>query len=102
MTAVTAAIAADRCPVVPAPEVTMTFVRTVLGDIDAGDLGVTYAHEHLVIDGGRPVELEPDFVLADVDADGDRGRRGDGRSACAASSTRCRPTPAATPSSWPS
>jgi predicted metal-dependent phosphotriesterase family hydrolase len=42
------------------------FVRTVLGDIDAGALGVTYAHEHLVIDGGRPVELEPDFLLADV------------------------------------
>ena len=27
----------------------MTFIRTVLGDINAaGDLGVTYAHEHLV------------------------------------------------------
>src|SRR6188474_1481677 len=45
----------------------MTFVRTVLGDIDPSDLGVTYAHEHLVIDGGRPVELYPDFLLADVD-----------------------------------
>jgi phosphotriesterase-related protein len=45
----------------------MTFVRTVLGDVDPGELGVTYAHEHLVIDGGRPVELSPDFLLADVD-----------------------------------
>lgn len=45
----------------------MTLVRTVLGDIHAADLGPTYAHEHLVIDGGRPVELEPDFLLADVD-----------------------------------
>ncbi len=45
----------------------MTFIRTVLGDIDPADLGPTYAHEHLVIDGGRPVELEPDFLLADVD-----------------------------------
>lgn len=45
-----------------------TFVRTVLGDIDPGALGVTYAHEHLVIDGGRPVELEPDFELSDVEA----------------------------------
>lgn len=45
----------------------MTFVRTVLGDVDPSSLGVTYAHEHLVIDGGRPVELEPDFLLADVD-----------------------------------
>ena len=45
----------------------MTFVRTVLGDIDPGQLGVTYAHEHLVIDGGRPVQLEPDFDLGDVE-----------------------------------
>ena len=45
----------------------MTFIRTVLGDVDPADLGVTYAHEHLVIDGGRPVELYPDFLLADVD-----------------------------------
>src|SRR4029079_9054139 len=43
------------------------FVRTVVGDIDPGALGVTYAHEHLVIDGGRPVQLEPDFELSDVD-----------------------------------
>jgi 5-phospho-D-xylono-1,4-lactonase len=46
----------------------MTIVRTVLGDIDPGDLGVTYAHEHVVIDGGRPVLMEPDFDLGDVDA----------------------------------
>ncbi len=46
----------------------MTFVRTVLGDIDPAALGVTYAHEHVVIDGGRPVLLEPDFDLADIDA----------------------------------
>ncbi len=44
------------------------FVRTVLGDIDPADLGITYAHEHLVIDGGRPVQLEPDFELSDVAA----------------------------------
>lgn len=42
-------------------------MRTVLGDIPAGDLGVCYAHEHLIIDGGRPVELFPDFLLDDVD-----------------------------------
>jgi predicted metal-dependent phosphotriesterase family hydrolase len=46
----------------------VTFVRTVLGDIDPSELGVTYAHEHLVIDGGRPVLMDPDFDLADVDA----------------------------------
>lgn len=45
----------------------MTFVRTVLGDIAPGELGVTYAHEHLVIDGGRPVEQSVDFLLNDVD-----------------------------------
>jgi predicted metal-dependent phosphotriesterase family hydrolase len=44
----------------------MTFVRTVLGDISPVELGVTYAHEHLVIDGGRPVEMSPDFLLNDV------------------------------------
>jgi 5-phospho-D-xylono-1,4-lactonase len=43
-------------------------VRTVLGDISPADLGVTYAHEHLVIDGGRPVLLEPDFDLGDVES----------------------------------
>lgn len=43
------------------------FVRTVFGDIPSADLGVTYAHEHLVIDGGPMVELSPDFLLADVD-----------------------------------
>ena len=46
----------------------MSVVRTVLGDVDPADLGVTYAHEHLVIDGGRPVIMEPEFDLHDVDA----------------------------------
>ena len=45
----------------------MTFVRTVLGDIDPSELGVTYAHEHLIIDGGPVVAVSPDFLLADVD-----------------------------------
>ena len=45
----------------------VTFVRTVLGDVPAAELGVTYAHEHLVIDGGRPVEMSADFLLADLD-----------------------------------
>jgi phosphotriesterase-related protein len=45
----------------------VTFVRTVLGDIDPSTLGATDAHEHLVIDGGRLVEESPDFLLADVD-----------------------------------
>ena len=45
----------------------MTHVRTVLGDIDPSAMGATYAHEHLVIDGGRPVQMVPDFDLSDVD-----------------------------------
>jgi predicted metal-dependent phosphotriesterase family hydrolase len=46
----------------------MTFVRTILGDIDPSELGITYSHEHLIIDGGRPVQLFPEFDLGDVDA----------------------------------
>jgi phosphotriesterase-related protein len=45
----------------------MSFARTVLGDIPTAELGVVYAHEHLVIHGGRPIEYQPDFDLADVD-----------------------------------
>jgi phosphotriesterase-related protein len=45
----------------------MSFARTVLGDIDSDQLGVVYSHEHLVIHGGRPVQLFPDFDLADID-----------------------------------
>ena len=60
----------------------MTFVRTVLGDIDPSELGITYAHEHLVIDGGRPVEMAPDFDLVDVDRMADRGRRARCRWGC--------------------
>lgn len=45
----------------------MSFVRTVLGDVEPSGLGVTYAHEHLVIDGGRPVQLFPDFRLDSVE-----------------------------------
>ncbi|MEA2519579.1 MAG: 5-phospho-D-xylono,4-lactonase [Chloroflexota bacterium] len=44
----------------------MAFVRTVLGDIEPSALGVTYSHEHLIIDGGLPVERFPDFRLDDV------------------------------------
>ena len=39
-------------------------------------LGVTYAHEHVVIDGGRPVELSPDFLLNDLERLTDELRSG--------------------------
>ncbi len=51
------------------PGVAAPFARTVLGDVPVADLGITYAHEHLVIDRpSRPVELVPDFFLGDVEA----------------------------------
>jgi phosphotriesterase-related protein len=43
------------------------FVRTVLGDIPASQLGVTYAHEHLIIEESFPTQTNPDFLLNDVD-----------------------------------
>lgn len=42
-------------------------VRTVLGDIDPGDVGVTYAHEHLIIDSPLIVDRWPHIHLADAD-----------------------------------
>lgn len=45
----------------------MSFVRTVLGDIDPGELGVCYAHEHLVIDPCFATHAEPDFLLDDLE-----------------------------------
>jgi predicted metal-dependent phosphotriesterase family hydrolase len=46
----------------------VTYVRTVQGDIEPDALGVTYAHEHVIIDGGRPVLMQPDFDLGDVES----------------------------------
>ncbi len=43
-------------------------IRTVLGDIAPGELGVTHCHEHLLMTGGWPVMNEPDFRLDSVDA----------------------------------
>ncbi len=43
----------------------MGTVRTVTGDVDAGQLGICYAHEHLLITGGIPTSLDPDFLLND-------------------------------------
>lgn len=44
----------------------MSFIRTVLGDIDASELGVCYAHEHIVIDSSFVTQQYPDFLLEDV------------------------------------
>jgi len=44
----------------------MSFVRTVLGDIDPSEMGVTYSHEHIVIEESFPVLRNPDFLLNDT------------------------------------
>lgn len=47
----------------------MPRVQTVLGDIDPRDLGITYAHEHLISSPPeRMAKEDPDLVLDDVDA----------------------------------
>ncbi|GAB3918864.1 phosphotriesterase family protein [Larkinella terrae] len=44
----------------------MSFVRTILGDIDPDQIGITYAHEHIVIEDSFPTRSNPDFLLNDV------------------------------------
>ena len=44
-----------------------TIVRTVLGDISPAELGVCYAHEHLIIDASYTTEQSPGFLIDDVD-----------------------------------
>jgi phosphotriesterase-related protein len=43
----------------------MGTIRTVRGDVDSAELGITYAHEHLLIRGGMQVYLDKDFLLDD-------------------------------------
>ena len=43
----------------------MSFVRTVLGDIPPGEMGLTYSHEHIVIDESFPTITNKDFILND-------------------------------------
>jgi phosphotriesterase-related protein len=45
----------------------MSFVRSVLGDLDPSALGRTYAHEHLIIDPSYVVQLFPDLLLPSVE-----------------------------------
>jgi len=45
----------------------MSFVRTVLGDIAPHEMGLTYSHEHVVIEESFPTLANPDFVLNDTD-----------------------------------
>ncbi|MGB5380274.1 MAG: aryldialkylphosphatase [Acidimicrobiia bacterium] len=41
-------------------------VRTVLGDVNSADLGITYIHEHLIIDSPLIVDRWPHILLTDV------------------------------------
>lgn len=41
----------------------MSFIRTVLGDISPRDLGVCYAHEHIIIDKCFATERYPEFLI---------------------------------------
>jgi phosphotriesterase-related protein len=43
-------------------------ITSVLGDIEPSRLGSTDCHDHLLIRDGVAVQLEPDFLLDDVDA----------------------------------
>jgi phosphotriesterase-related protein len=45
----------------------VSVVRTVLGDVPSDRLGVCYAHEHLVIDGGLPKLVNPELALERVE-----------------------------------
>ena len=45
----------------------MSVVRTVLGDVPADRLGMCFAHEHLVIDGGVPLLVNPELSLPRVE-----------------------------------
>jgi len=44
----------------------MPFVRTVLGDIEPEAMGLTYSHEHIVIEEGFSTIKNPDFILNDT------------------------------------
>jgi 5-phospho-D-xylono-1,4-lactonase len=42
------------------------FVRTVLGDIAPGEMGLTYSHEHIVIEESFSTLANPAFILNDT------------------------------------
>jgi phosphotriesterase-related protein len=43
-------------------------IRTVLGDIPPENLGVCYAHEHIIIDPSYTTDKNPEFLLDDIEA----------------------------------
>jgi predicted metal-dependent phosphotriesterase family hydrolase len=49
------------------PFTTLPFVRTVLGDIAPEAMGLTYSHEHIIIEESYPTRENPLFLLNDTD-----------------------------------
>jgi phosphotriesterase-related protein len=45
----------------------MSFIRTILGDIPVEEMGVTYSHEHIVIEECYVTLGHPEFLLNDSD-----------------------------------
>ncbi|MEO6313639.1 MAG: hypothetical protein ABIU63_00195 [Chitinophagaceae bacterium] len=44
-----------------------SFIRTVLGDIPATDMGICYSHEHIIIDESFPTVQNESFLLNDME-----------------------------------
>lgn len=44
----------------------MSFVRTILGDLKPHELGLTYSHDHIIIEESYATHHNPDFLLNDV------------------------------------
>ena len=42
------------------------FFRSILGDIPSQEMGLTYSHEHIVIDDSYPTASHPEFLLNDI------------------------------------
>src|SRR4030095_15192133 len=45
----------------------MSFVRTMLEDIEPQEMGLTYSHEHVVIEESFPTLVNPDFILNNIE-----------------------------------
>ncbi len=45
----------------------MSFIRTILGDIPAEEIGITFSHEHVMIDESYVTHQYPEFLLNDID-----------------------------------
>ena len=43
------------------------FIRTVLGDVPSEEMGLTYSHEHIVIEEGFTTLANPAFILNDTE-----------------------------------